>query len=143
MKKVIFDIDGTLADCSRRVHHLMKKPKDWDAFFAEMESDPPNLPVVELCRAMHQRGHRIVLCTGRYEKHRLVTNQWLERNGVPYHEIRMRRNDDKRSDVEVKKEMVGPAEVQDILFVVEDRSRNVEMWRAQGLVCLQCDAGEF
>ena len=30
-----------------------------------------------------------------------------------------------------------------VLFVVEDRSRVVEMWRAEGLVCLQCAPGEF
>jgi len=92
---------------------------------------------------MHQQGYRIVLCSGRYEKHRQVTNQWLERNGVPYHEIRLRRNDDKRPDIEVKREMVCPNELQEVLFVVEDRSRNVQMWRALGLVCLQCDGGEF
>jgi hypothetical protein len=30
-----------------------------------------------------------------------------------------------------------------ILFVVADRSRVVEMWRSEGLVCLQCAPGEF
>jgi hypothetical protein len=30
-----------------------------------------------------------------------------------------------------------------VLFVVEDRNRVVEMWREEGLVCLQCAPGEF
>jgi hypothetical protein len=30
---IIFDIDGTLADVLKRIHHLKKKPKDWQAFF--------------------------------------------------------------------------------------------------------------
>ena len=34
---VIFDIDGTLADVSERIHHVRKKPKNWNAFFQGME----------------------------------------------------------------------------------------------------------
>lgn len=34
MKSVyVFDIDGTLADLTHRLHHIQKQPKDWDAFF--------------------------------------------------------------------------------------------------------------
>ncbi len=36
---VIFDIDGTLADVSERIHHVRKKPKNWDAFFKGMAQD--------------------------------------------------------------------------------------------------------
>ena len=143
MKIVIFDIDGTLADCRNRLHHLNKSPKDWESFFAEMDADPPNMPVVELCRAMHSQGHRIVLCTGRYERHRGQTETWLNRYSIPYHEIRMRKDGDKRSDSEIKQEMIVTDESQNILFIVEDRSRNVQMWRSRGFVCLQCDTGEF
>jgi hypothetical protein len=31
---ILVDIDGTLADCTHRLHHIQKQPKDWDAFFA-------------------------------------------------------------------------------------------------------------
>jgi hypothetical protein len=30
-----------------------------------------------------------------------------------------------------------------VLFIVEDRTSVVEMWRAQGFVCLQCAPGDF
>jgi len=30
----IFDIDGTLADVSHRLHYITGETKDWDAFFA-------------------------------------------------------------------------------------------------------------
>lgn len=34
---IVFDLDGTLADCEHRIHHITKEPKDWRAFFeAEM-----------------------------------------------------------------------------------------------------------
>ncbi len=143
MKTVIFDIDGTLADCGARLRHLRKEPKDWNAFFDEIELDPPNEPVVEICRAMHQRGYRILLCTGRSEKLRGKTEEWLARHEIPYHEIRMRPDGDFRPDDEAKKKMVGEEEKKDVLFVVEDRSRMVRMWREMGLACLQCAEGDF
>ena len=36
---VIFDIDGTMADISERIHHVKKKPKNWNAFFQGMAQD--------------------------------------------------------------------------------------------------------
>ncbi|HUF00459.1 MAG TPA: hypothetical protein VMN99_14470 [Anaerolineales bacterium] len=55
----------------------------------------------------------------------------------------LRLDKDKRSDVIVKREMLACLERATILFVVEDRSGVVEMWRSEGLVCLQCTPGEF
>ena len=46
---VIFDIDGTLADVSERVHHLEKRPKDWDSFFKGMAQDKAVRSMVRLC----------------------------------------------------------------------------------------------
>ncbi len=36
---VIFDIDGTLADCSHRLHHIQKDPADWDGFYEACEDE--------------------------------------------------------------------------------------------------------
>jgi len=47
------------------------------------------------------------------------------------------------SDTVVKREMLAGMDKSRIIFVVEDRSRVVEMWRSEGLVCLQCAPGEF
>jgi hypothetical protein len=140
---VIFDIDGTLADVSERIHHLRKSPKNWPGFFAGMAQDKAIHAMVRLCNLLFDAGIRIVLCSGRSEEHRTVTEQWLEREGVRYHELRLRKNRDSRSDVVAKREMLQGIDKKNILFVVEDRSRVVDMWRAEGLVCLQCAPGEF
>jgi len=42
-----------------------------------------------------------------------------------------------------KQEMLAGIDRDRVLFIVEDRSSVVDMWRAQGLVCLQCAPGEF
>jgi len=140
---VIFDIDGTLADVSERVHHLRKTPKDWDAFFQGMAQDRAIRSMVRLCNLLHAAGIKIILCSGRNESHRAETVLWLARQGVNYHELRLRRDGDFRSDVVVKREMLRGINRRRVLFVIEDRSRVVEMWRAEGLVCLQCAPGEF
>ncbi|HSI21986.1 MAG TPA: HAD family acid phosphatase [Methylophilaceae bacterium] len=140
---VIFDIDGTLADVSERIHHLRKTPRNWPDFFAGMAQDKAVHAMVRLCNLLFEAGMRIVLCSGRSEEHRAVTEQWLEREGVKYHELRLRKDRDRRSDVIAKREMLQGLDKSRILFVVEDRARVVEMWRAEGLVCLQCAPGDF
>jgi len=140
---VIFDIDGTLADVSERLHHIKKKPKDWDAFFKGIPQDKAIRSMVRLCNILYESGIQILLCTGRREKDRAETVKWLAQQGVNYHELILRPDGDRRSDVIVKREMLAGLDRSKILFVVEDRSGVVEMWRSEGLVCLQCAPGEF
>jgi hypothetical protein len=140
---VIFDIDGTLADVSERIHHLKKKPKDWNAFFGGMAQDQAVRSMVRLCNILYASGLHILLCSGRSEEHRDETVTWLAEKGVNYHDLRLRRDGDHRTDSVVKREMLRDIDKSRILFVVEDRSRVVEMWRSEGLVCLQCAPGEF
>jgi hypothetical protein len=99
--------------------------------------------MVRLCNILHADGLRIVLCSGRNEKNRPETVEWLEKQGVRYHELLLRKDEDFRTDAIVKSEILKGLNKEKILFVVEDRSRVVEMWRSEGLVCLQCAPGEF
>ncbi|HSK87824.1 MAG TPA: HAD family acid phosphatase [Anaerolineales bacterium] len=140
---VIFDIDGTLADVSERIHHLRKKPKNWKAFFGGMAQDKAIHSMVRLCNVLHAAGIEIILCSGRSEEHRDETTKWLAEQGVNYHDLLLRKDHDRRSDTLVKREMLAAIDKSKVLFVVEDRSRVVEMWRSEGLVCLQCAPGEF
>lgn len=140
---VIFDIDGTLADVSERIHHLKKKPKNWDAFFQGMAQDKAIHSMVRLCNILYDSGIHITLCSGRNEGYRAETIAWLVGQGVRYHDLLLRKDKDRRSDSVIKHEMLAAIDKSKILFVVEDRSRVVEMWRSEGLVCLQCAPGEF
>ena len=140
---VIFDIDGTLADVSERIHHVRNKPKNWKAFFQGMAQDKAIHSMVRLCNILYGSGIQIVLCSGRKEEYREQTIQWLAQQGVNYHDLFLRKDNDRRSDTEVKRELLASLDKSKILFVVEDRSRVVEMWRSEGLVCLQCAPGEF
>ena len=140
---VIFDIDGTLADISERVHHIRTKPKNWTAFNAGMAQDKAIHSMVRLCNILYDSGLRIILCSGRNERNRPETVEWLAEHEVNYHELFLRKDEDFRSDAVVKHEILQSMDKSKILFVVEDRSRVVEMWRAEGLVCLQPAPGDF
>lgn len=54
-------------------------------------------------------------------------------------DVRMRHLNDHRPDDVVKEEMLQQlrAEGKDILFVIDDRQKVVDMWRRNGLICLQ------
>lgn len=140
---VIFDIDGTLADISQRIHHIRNRPKNWDAFNEGMAKDKAIHSMIRLCNILYTAGLHIILCSGRNERNRPETVEWLKQQGVNYHELWLRKDNDKRQDAVVKREMLQNVDKSRILFIVEDRSRVVEIWRSEGLTCLQCAPGEF
>lgn len=143
---IIVDIDGTLADCAHRLHHIQKQPKDWDAFFAGCADDRPIMPILSLvtCLRAHP-GHTLIFCTGRPERNRLATVDWMRRHLLPWKHLYMRADDDRRDDDTLKREMLGRirADGFDPVLAIEDRKRVVDMWRAEGLICAQVAAGEF
>lgn len=91
----VFDIDGVLADVSHRLHHLERRPKDWDGFFAAAHLDPPLTQGVELARRTAAETE-IAYLTGRPERLREVTQAWLDRHGLPAGRLLMRGSGDRR-----------------------------------------------
>ena len=92
-----------------------------------------------------RNDHKIILLTGRRESYEKETLAWLDKNNVFFDKLLFRGKDDFRPDEIVKQEIYenhirGFFEV---LFVVDDRSSVVKMWRSIGLLCLQCDDGNF
>lgn len=137
MKKniaIISDIDGTIADRSHRLHHLENK-KDWDSFFSEMEFDPPIDSVIEKIMKYVNQGNFLILVTGRPEKYRETTKDWI-RNNTPLDNylLLMRPKDDYRLDVEVKSEMLASIlNDYDVIHVFEDRIDLLSLWENNGL----------
>ncbi|MCB5164319.1 hypothetical protein LG634_05635 [Streptomyces bambusae] len=91
----VFDLDGTLADTAHRQHFLERKPRDWDAFFAAAEADPPLARGVELARTSAEECE-VVYLTGRPERCRQATSDWLAAQGLPEGRLWMRGNQDRR-----------------------------------------------
>lgn len=133
---VISDIDGTLA---KRVN---RGPFEW----SRLLDDEPNAAVVELLRALHDRGHEIVFISGRTEDLREQTLLWLSRNVGISGRLLMRGLKDARTDDVVKAELFVKLKIakKDVLLVIDDRDRVVKMWRERlGLTCFQVAEGKF
>lgn len=134
---VMVDIDGTVA-----LHHGVRDPYDTSRYHL----DAVNRPVMGVVRALYMAGRRLVFCSGRDERFRDVTEEWLSLNlQVPFEALHMRPAKDTRRDDVVKLELFDKhiRHNWNILCVLDDRDRVVRMWRSLGLTVLQVNDGDF
>ncbi|MFC8516122.1 HAD family acid phosphatase [Streptomyces sp. NPDC057257] len=116
----VFDLDNTLADTSHRQRFLERRPRDWDGFFAAAPDDPPIPEGVELVLANAEECE-IVYLTGRPERCRRDTLDWLTAQGLPEGRVHMRRNDDRRPARRTKLEILSRlARTREIRVLVDD-----------------------
>lgn len=144
----IFDIDGTLADLSHRLHFIQDKPANWAKVFAACPGDSVIDEIAYLARLLHDAGHVIMLITGRSDECEAETIEWLAHNYIPYKTMYMRTQGDHRPDNEVKAELLGELlkdwkEYGPPAAVFEDRKQVVDMYRAKGLRVFQVADGNF
>ena len=142
----IFDIDGTLADISHRLHFIQNKPADWRAFFAACVDDKPIVEVVEIAKAL-QPHHSLKFITGRSDEVETQTAQWINDQGIFFSDLLMRKAGDHRQDNVVKSELLdiltARYSLDSIAGVFEDRKQVVDMYRQRGLRVFQVADGDF
>jgi predicted kinase len=144
---VVFDIDGTLADCSHRTHFVNGSKKNWPAFMAGIPDDVPNFQVTFLntllnfARSQGATNMPIFLCSGRSENERSDTEAWLNKYSVTCDKMFMRKSGDYRADHIIKRELLEEirADGYEPWLIFDDRQCVVDMWRKEGLFVLQCD----
>jgi phosphoglycolate phosphatase-like HAD superfamily hydrolase len=145
---VVFDIDGTLADCSHRLQYAQSK--EWDEFHKRCMED---LVIVNIADLMIQLAETadVLLLTGRPEKYRFMTNRWLSESQLsPYYdELLMRPDDDFTPDYQMKinalEKYFGDKQtvLDNVWLVIDDRDSVVEGLRNYGLTVLQAAAGGY
>ena len=52
MNCAIVDLDGTLANCDHRLHHIDGAKKNWDLFFQECSDDTVIQPMLNLIKLL-------------------------------------------------------------------------------------------
>lgn len=130
----IFDIDGTLAKMEGR------SPYDGSRVW----EDTLHVDVAGILRELSV-NNRIIICSWREDTCRDATIEWLTKYDIPYDELFMRKEGDKRNDAIIKYEIL----VNDIIpkyyvkWVFDDRDRVVSMWRQCGVRCYQVDYWNF
>src|SRR5579883_2656195 len=147
MKKdtVVFDLDGTIANIDHRTH-LVKRPNaQWDKFFSECVNDKPNQWCIDLLLTMGRAGYDIKIVSARSRQVQRETREWLMSHipcEIPWELCMLRAPGEYTPDTVLKKAWLDGFDKDRILFVVDDRRRVVDMWRENGLVCLQCSSWE-
>jgi hypothetical protein len=141
---VVVDLDGTLSDAAGRQHHLEKRPKDWDSFFAASGEDPLVEQIARLVELL-DRDLLVVLLTARPTKVRAVTVDWLGRHGVRWDLLVMRADGDFRPSQQAKREAVRALKSVgfDLRLAVDDDPRVAKMFRAEGVPCLELHSGYY
>ncbi len=142
-KALIIDLDGTMSNADHRKHFV--ENKNWDSFYANLVHDEPNKWCHEITKLFGMKNVFILLVSGRPEKYGPVTLEWLEKHGINFDDLFMRKDGDFRKDSIVKEEIYR-AEIEpnfEVLFCIDDRKQVVDMWRSIGLTCLQCAEGNF
>ena len=155
LRIAIFDLDGTLADISHRLHFIqppsglheenLKNACDWDAFYEACDEDKPIWPIIVMAQMLAREGAQIAIVTGRSEKVIDKTLEWLRQHAIPCQKLYMRPEGDFRPDHALKKEWYERAKLkpENVFMVFEDRARVVPMWRELGLTCLQVKDGDY
>lgn len=141
----ICDIDGTVADLTHRRHWLLDKPKNWKAFEQNMIEDEPIKWVINTVQYLQKQGLSMIMCSGRGEQNRKVTEEWLETHGLHPVKLYMRAKGDYRADDIIKAELLDQIieDGWDPKLTFDDRDRVVKMWRDRGLTCCQVAEGDF
>ena len=144
-KVIVFDIDGTLANIEHRRSFVATKPKNWKAFNAGIVNDTPHEDIVFLAQLFWDRGHNVILCSGRGEEQRQVTKDQMKEFEIEYTRLLMRPAKDHRPDDVVKVELLQQirAEFGNPYLWFDDRTRVVNAIRAEGVRVLQVAPGDF
>lgn len=128
----VFDLDGTLTDTRHRQRFVETKPKQWDLFFAGAADDSVHDEGRAALEAAVAAGCEIVYLTGRPQRLRRVTAQWLDDHGFPDATLIVRRDGDRRSAVAFKiRELAKLAAARQILLFVDDDPTVIEAVRGR------------
>jgi beta-phosphoglucomutase-like phosphatase (HAD superfamily) len=145
-KAVVWDLDGTLSDDRARAHYVEVREgraRDWESYFDAIDQDPPIAASMEVLRALHAQGLRIVFLTGRPEYTRRKTERWLKANGLTdYDRLLMRPPGDFRRAGEMKVEQIEKLRKQyELVCAFEDRIDVADALRVAGLPVFLYGAG--
>jgi len=139
-KCVICDLDGTLA------LHNKREPFEWE----KLPSDVMDTRLKTMLEILDKSGVKIIFITGRPEKQgdidiKELTTKWLNHNGLYSYILYMRNKEDYRSGEITKKELyeINIKPNYNCIGVFEDSNKCTEMWRSEGLLCLQPDNADY
>lgn len=130
-KAILCDLDGSIADITHRSPYDASKCLD----------DTPKQYIVNLVKMYYDTGHKIIFCSGREDKFKDLTIQWLNKTlpaSMDY-ELFMRPSGNFEKD-SIIKENIFRAHIQNKYFVetvLDDRLQVCRLWHNLGLNLLR------
>lgn len=135
-KAILVDFDGTLA--------LMDGRGPYE--FWRVDEDKVAQHVHTAVKMARAYGYKVIGCSGRDQGvAEAKTRLWMAKHAIVLDELIMRKAGDRRRDDVVKHDLFFSciAEHYDVDWVLDDRDRVVDTWRAMGIPCFQVARGDF
>jgi beta-phosphoglucomutase-like phosphatase (HAD superfamily) len=135
---IIVDCDGTLADVSSIRHHVIVTPenrfKNFERFHSESVNVPPIPQAVDIAKQAHADGLAVLVVTARRHKWRHHTAWFLAMHDIPSDALFMRHDQDHRSDVDVKRDILAQIRrTWTPVLAVDDNPSVCALWVAEGI----------
>ena len=145
-KAAVWDLDGTLANDQARAHHVEVapgEPRDWASYFEKIDTDTPIDASMEILRALHAQGVRIIFLTGRPEYTRPKTEHWLTEHGLTGYDVLLMRPEGERRPAGLYKadQIAKLREEYHLVCAFEDRIDVAEHLRLAGIPVFLFGAG--
>jgi phosphoglycolate phosphatase-like HAD superfamily hydrolase len=131
MKIVVVDLDDTITDAAWR-HAL-----SFDDSLDQSDLDAAFVDVIKFINAV-SGIYRIVGVTVRPERYRTATLRWLLEAGVRMDDLLMRRNDDYRREIDLKRDLVTRyINKEMIVCAFDDNEKIIQLYRELGITAFQ------
>jgi hypothetical protein len=138
---IVLDLDGCISDDRWRRHLIT--PLDLDPYGEYHRAIPFDNFANRRAVQDFAKAHPLVICTGREERYRRITETWLDDQRVIVARLLMRKDGDRRSAPALKVEMVSGLikEGIQIIGAYDDREDVIAAYRDLGvrairMVCL-------
>jgi hypothetical protein len=135
---ILVDLDHTLSNAFWRDSIIGAVP--WDEYHEESKHDKPFWNIVQIINSLWYAGHTIIAVTGRTEKHRQLTNNWLLEYDINIDEILMRPDDVFLKNAEMKVKLVEDRfkkNFKDIGCLIDDNEETILAFFNLGITTLQ------
>lgn len=130
---LIFDVDGTLADVSPILHHLLDHD-DPIAYHTKSLDVAAHEEIARIARMEYLWGNHVIVVTARKERWRAITAAWLARHQIHHHALFMRGDGDNRSDYEVKKDILTAISKHwNVTAAWDDNPHIITLWQEHGI----------
>jgi len=137
---ILVDIDHTLSDAFWRDQMLIgDHTTDWDAYHEASKDDKPLVMLRDIINGLVT--YDVVVITGRSEKYRKLTLEWLVKHDFKVDELLMRPDNDFTPSPELKIKLaqnrLGDNLSEHVAFIIENRLDVIQAFLDKGVPAIQ------